>query len=104
MDSTKEVEIPKEAEEETKETYDNIMYPGLEDGKLTLTLTATELGVLIGLLEFTKDIAVVMRVEGQKNPKFNPQALMAITTNTDYFMDKIMDKAEVGWFDDTPTH
>lgn len=101
MDSTKEVEIPAETEEEK---YDQMMYPGIEDGHLTLTLSAEELTVLIGLLEFTKDITVVMRMEAQKNPKFNQQALTAIATNTDYFMDKIMDKAEVGLFDDTPTH
>lgn len=104
MDSTKEVEIPSEKEEEATENYDNIMYPGLEDGQLTLTLTAAEITVLVGILEFTKDLTTLMRMEGQKNPKFNTQALTAISTNTDYFMDKIMDKAEVGLFDDTPTH
>jgi hypothetical protein len=106
MDSTKEVEIPSDTEETIEETqnHDNLMYPGMEDGQLTVTYTAAEVAVLITLLEFTKDVALLMKKESLKDPKFNPQSLTSIIVNTDYFAGKIMDKAEIGLFDDTPTH
>lgn len=108
MDYTEEntEALPVEEEEENVEAkYDEIMYPGLNEGVLTVSLAAQEINALIALLEFAKGCAVT--INRDSTTKMDRNQLLAasqVITNADYFMDKIMAKAEVGLFDDTPTH